>query len=156
MKLRSSVFAGVLVVAGAGSLLGACSSSSPGASDQTTSPHVTTTTSSVPGFSTKISVPGSTTPPFSEATNARQDVTTSACVQNSASLWALSGTVTNRSSDSHTYTIIVDWVDAGDTVQQSKIVTVPSLAAGKTLAWSASGAAGLKDIRCVIRSARLS
>jgi hypothetical protein len=147
---RGPLLAALVGVAAGASLLAGCSSSPPASSAKTSS-----TASGSPGYSTEVSVPGQQSPPYSAATNARPDVTTSVCAQDTAGAWVLNGTVTNRTSATHTYTIVIDWIDKGDTVQQSKVVTVPSLAPRKTLSWSVSGASGLSGIQCVVRSARL-
>jgi hypothetical protein len=60
----------------------------------------------------------------------------------------------NKGTVRHAYTIIVDFTDSTATVEQTKTVSVPQLAPGGTASWSVGGAAGMANIRCVIRSAR--
>jgi hypothetical protein len=146
---RHSLSVALLVTAGAGVMLGACSST-PASSASTTTAQTTTSAPTTTSGAT-------TTVPFNEATNARSDVTTpSVCRPNAAGLWVWTGTVTNKGTKAHTYTIIVDFTDSSATVEQTKVVTVKSLAPGKTVGWTVDGAAGLGGILCVIRSARLS
>jgi hypothetical protein len=109
------------------------------------------------GVSTQTSAPGSSTIPPSLAANARTDVTTpSVCRRDAAGLWVWKGTVTNKSAAPHAYTIIVDFTDSTATVEQTKVVGVPTVAPGGSATWSVGGAAAMADIRCVIRSARFS
>jgi hypothetical protein len=139
--VRRRRYPAVLLVAGTGSLLGACSSS------PATSP---------PGQTTQ-STASTTTVPFDQATNARADVTTpSACQKDAAGAWAWAGTVENKTAATHTYTIIVDFTDAAATVEDSRTVIIPSVAPGKTMNWTVTGASGKSGVLCVIRSARLS
>jgi hypothetical protein len=135
-----------LVLAAAAPVLGACSTGPP-----TSSPGVSTTTS-VPTSTTSTT---STTSPPGLAANARADVITpSVCRRDSAGLWVWKGTVTNSNSARRAYTIIVDFTDSTATVEQTKTVIVPPVAPGGTATWSVGGAAGMANIRCVIRSAR--
>jgi hypothetical protein len=141
----------LLVAAAGGVLLGACSST-PASTASTTTTSASTTTSTPTTTSATT-----TTVPFNEATNARSDVTTpSVCRPNAAGLWVWTGTVTNKGTTAHNYVITVDFTDSAATVEDTKIVTVRSLAPGKTANWSVEGAAGLGGVLCVIRSARLS
>jgi hypothetical protein len=147
---RSRPAGALAVVAGVAALLAACSSTPATSSGSTTTTQTSAPTTSAPSTSAP------TTTAFNQATNARQDVTTGACRANAAGLWSWSGTVANRTSQSHTYTIIVDFTDAVATVLQTQTVTVRDVAAGRTADWSASGASGKTSVLCVIRSARLS
>jgi hypothetical protein len=132
--------AGMWLVLAAGLALGACSTGPPMSS---------------PGVSTTTTVPSSTTTSPSLAANARGDVATPAvCRRNSAGLWVWQGTVTNSNATRRAYRIIVDFTDSTATVEQTKTVIVPPLAPGRTASWSVGGAAGMANIRCVIRSAR--
>jgi hypothetical protein len=138
------MFAGWMVIAGAATLLGGCAR---------TSAATHTSTTATRG---RTSVPSKTTVPFNAATNARSDVATvGTCHKESSGLWAWNGTVKNSSTARHTYTIIVDFTDSVDTVEQTKIVTVSSLQPGKVAAWSVRGARGTTNTTCVIRSARI-
>jgi hypothetical protein len=154
---RAHRSAGALAaVAGVACLLAACSSGTTPSTTTTVPGQTSAPTTSAPTTSAPTTSAPTTTVPFNQGTNARADVTTGVCQANAAGLWLWSGTVANRTSHPHTYTIIVDFTDAVATVLQTKVVTVRALAPGKTAGWTASGASGHKSVLCVIRSARLS
>jgi hypothetical protein len=142
--VRRRLLPALLLVAGTGSLLGACSSGPGSSSSSTTLPGGPATAPT-------------TTVPFDQATNARADVVTpTPCTPDAAGAWSWTGTVQNKTTASHTYTIIVDFTDAAATVEDTKTAVVRSLAPGKTASWTVAGATGKSGILCVIRSARLS
>ncbi len=135
--LRSRrVLAGAAALAGA-ILLAGCSSS-------TTSGSTTTT---------QKTVPGQTTIPYSPAKNARTDVTIATpCVQSPATgLWMATGTVKNSSNTARGYSIVIDFVNSVATVQDTRIVRVPTVQPAKTANWTVGGAKGIAGVSCVIR-----
>ena len=116
----------------------------------------TTTTNALSGVkgttTTTNALSGVTTIPYSPAKNARQDVTTSGPCTSTGASWILSGTVKNSSRSARTYQIVVDFVtQPGFTVLDTKIVTTASVGPGASLPWDATGAAGHKNVACVIR-----
>jgi hypothetical protein len=140
---RSSTLA-VLATVGTALLLVGCSSKGfPNSSSSTTTLAPTTT----------VAAPttGATTIPFSEAKNARQDVTNGACTDVDGA-WVLSGQVKNSAATARTYQIVVDFVaDSGDTVLDTKVITTPSVNPGASTPWQAKSAPGLTHVTCVIR-----
>ncbi len=110
-------------------------------------PKGTTTTTTT----TKV-LPGVTTIPFSLAKNARHDVATSGPCTLTGTSWILSGTVRNSSRSARNYQIVVDFVtQPGFTVLDTKIVTTAVVQPGASLPWDATGAAGKKNVACVVR-----
>ena len=54
-----------------------------------------------------------------------------------------------------TYETVVDFVSsAGSTVLDTVVVHVPSVAAGATSDWTATGAAGKSAVSCIVRQAQ--
>jgi len=93
-------------------------------------------------------------PTYVAADNARKDVTTTGCAQVGHAGWRLTGTATNTSSAKRAYSIVVDFVTPkGDTVLDTKVVSVGPVAPNSTVHWSATGAAGQGEVTCVIRQA---
>jgi hypothetical protein len=119
-------------------VLGACTSSHP-TSSPSNLPGTTTTTVSVP--------------PYNPAKNARQDVTVGACIDRGTKGWSLSGTVRNSAATPRGYSIAVDFVTVpGDTVVDTKLVTVARVQPQASARWLATGAApGVKNLTCVVR-----
>jgi hypothetical protein len=86
--------------------------------------------------------------------NARKQVTSSACVHEGTKGWDAKGVATNTSSSRRAYSIVVDFVTPkGDTVMDTKIVHVGTVAPKSSAPWSVVGAAGQRKIICVIRQA---
>jgi hypothetical protein len=128
--------AALIALAASAALMAGCSSSTKSASDTTTS----------------ITVPGQTTIPYSAKLNARSDATiTTPCTQNAAGAWQASGTVKNSATTPRGYQIVIDFVDSGATVEDTRIVDVSTVAPAATSTWSTSGASGKTGISCVIR-----
>jgi hypothetical protein len=159
-----AVVAGALLLAGCSTNPNSGTRSSAGASKGTTTTtkalpgakKTTTTTNVRPGVkgttTTTNALSGVTTIPYSPAKNARQDVTTSGPCTLTGTSWILSGTVKNSSRSARTYQIVVDFVtQPGFTVLDTKIVTTASVGPGASLPWDATGAAGHKNVACVIR-----
>jgi hypothetical protein len=93
-------------------------------------------------------------PKYVAADNVRKDVSTKGCMQVGRQGWRLSGTATNTSSSSRAYSIVVDFVTAkGDTVLNTKVLSVGPVAPKSAANWSATGAAGQQKVACVIRQA---
>lgn len=93
-------------------------------------------------------------PKYVASENARTDVITDACRPDGSKGWLLSGTAINPSTSLRGYSIVVDFVSSkGDTVLDTKIVSVQSVAPKASAQWSAIGAAGVDDVTCVIRQA---
>jgi len=93
-------------------------------------------------------------PRYVAADNARKDVTTTGCAQVGQAGWRLTGTATNTASARRAYSIVVDFVTPkGDTVLDTKVVSVGPVAPNSTVHWSATGAAGQGEVTCVIRQA---
>jgi len=107
-----------------------------------------------PGNSTStttstIAVP--TSVPYNPLLNARADVTTELCLQG-AHGWTLRGTVHNGRSYARRYQIIVDYTSIpGSTVLDTRFVNIAVVASHQSVSWSATGAAGLANVNCVIR-----
>lgn len=49
------------------------------------------------------------------------------------------------------YSIVVDFVNSVATVQDTKIVSVPTVQPAKFASWAVSGAKGISGISCVVR-----
>jgi hypothetical protein len=113
-----------------------------------TSSHPTSSPSGLPGATTTVSVP-----PYNPAKNARQDVTVGACIDRGTKGWSLSGTVRNSAATPRGYSIAVDFVTVpGDTVVDTKLVSVARVQPQASARWSATGAApGVKNLTCVVR-----
>lgn len=123
-----------------------------GCSANTTSSSTSATRSTSGPTTTTRSLPGVTTIPYSPAKNARRDVTTSGPCRMTGTSWEFAGSVTNSSSSARSYQIVVDFVtQPGDTVLDTTIVTTASVRPGGSLPWTTTGAAGQKDVACVIR-----
>jgi hypothetical protein len=130
------------VIAGCSVLLGACSSS---ATPPTSAPPQHTGAS--------VIAPGGTIP-FDLAHNARADLVLEPCTQTSGR-WVLRGTVTNSSSTSKSFQIVVDFVTRpGSTVLSTTVVEVAAVGPHTTAHWSATGAAGKSDVACIVRQAQ--
>ena len=137
-SVRAASLIGLLTVVASAAILGGCGSGHKSAAPAST----------VAGETTTVSVPR-----YNAAENARQDVTTGACVDGGAKGWSFSGTVTNSASKARGYSIAIDFITVpGDTVVDTKLVTVPSVQPHATAKWSTSGAApGTKNLTCVVR-----
>ena len=130
------------VIAGCAVLLMACSSSS-------------TTTTTVPSQHTGTSViaPGGTIP-FDLAHNPRADLRLEPCAESSGQ-WVLPGTVTNPSSTTKSFQIVVDFVTRpGSTVLSTTVVEVAGVGSHATVHWSATGARGKSEVACIVRQAQ--
>jgi hypothetical protein len=93
-------------------------------------------------------------PKYVASENARTDVVANACRRDGSQGWLLSGTAINPSTSLRGYSIVVDFVTRkGDTVLDTKIVSVQSVAPKASARWSAIGAAGADEVTCVIRQA---
>ena len=93
-------------------------------------------------------------PKYVAADNVRKYVSTTGCVQAGSKGWRLSGTATNASSSARAYSIVVDFVTTtGDTVLDTKLLTVGPVAPKSAVDWSVTGAAGQHHVTCVIRQA---
>lgn len=93
-------------------------------------------------------------PKYVAADNVRKDVSTTSCAQAGGRGWRLSGTATNPSSSSRAYSIVVDFVTVkGNTVLDTKLLTVGPIAPKSAVDWSVTGAAGQHHVTCVIRQA---
>ncbi len=156
---------GVLAAAGMVLVLAGCSSSpstnagANGGSSTTTSSGggqgAGGSTGTTTGSSVSTTVPQGTTIPYNPLLNARQDVTiVSPCTQSSGS-WLAHGTVHNSSSKARGYQIVVDFVDHSDTVLDTKIVTVPTVAPNASTTWQTVGAPGQSSVSCVIRQVQV-
>ncbi len=151
MTRRGQTVAAAAVVLLSATSLGACTSGGPAAGGSTS---LATTTST--STSTTIGAQATTTT-FDEATNARPDVVAvPPCRRDAAGAWEWTGTVSNKTAEAHTYTIIVDFTDSAATVEDTKKVVVHGLPAGHSASWTVSGATGKTAVTCVIRSARIS
>jgi hypothetical protein len=142
MTLPPRIRTGVVLALAAGALVmaGCSSGSTPGA--------VTTTS---------ITVPGQTTIPYSPAKNARTDVVLQTpCTQDATGAWVATGTVRNSATIPRAYSIVVDFVNSGATVQDTQIVKVATVASGAQASWSTAGAQGRSGIACVIRQVQFS
>jgi hypothetical protein len=153
MNIRSTALAPLLVVSLA-LTLAACDASFPartGASATATgtaSPAVAVTAGSGTKDATvKI-------PKYVAADNVRQDVSAAGCAQAGHQGWRLNGTATNTLSSPRTYSIVVDFVTVkGNTVLDTKLLTVGPIAPKSAVGWSVTGAAGQHHVTCVIRQA---
>jgi hypothetical protein len=93
-------------------------------------------------------------PRYIAADNARKNVVAVGCAQDGQRGWRMSGTATNTSSSTLTYSIVVDFVTArGDTVVDTKVLRVGPVLPRETTRWSTTGAAGRSQVVCVIRQA---
>jgi hypothetical protein len=131
--------------------LTACTGPSHSASNKST-----TTTSHVPiSFGPTTTATTVFVPKYDPAKNARRDVSPGACVNAGDKGWSFKGTVTNSSAASRGYSIAVDFITVpGDTVQATRVVSVPKIAPHYTKKWSVTGAApGQKNLTCVVRQA---
>jgi pectin methylesterase-like acyl-CoA thioesterase len=127
--------------------LTACSSS--GSTSAATAAPASSTAqavSSAPAQAVKV-------PKYVAAANARKEITTSGCVQAGGN-WKLKGSATNSTSSARSYSVVVDFVKTkGDTVVDTKVLTVGPVKPKATVSWAATGAAGAQNITCVIRQA---
>jgi len=106
------------------------------------------------GYPSGTVVPAVAVPKYVAAENARKNVTASTCTDSGAKGWLIKGTATNSSTSPRSFSIVVDFVTRkGDTVLDTKIVRVPSVAPRATKHWSALGAPGQTKVLCVIRQA---
>lgn len=143
-----------LLVIAAGLALAACGGHSParaGAAATATAaarPAVTVMSGSgTKGATVKV-------PKYVAADNVRKDVSTTGCAQAGSRGWRLNGTAINPSSSSRAYSIVVDFVTVkGNTVLDTKLLTVGPIAPKSTVGWSVTGAAGQHHVTCVIREA---
>ncbi len=93
-------------------------------------------------------------PRYVAADNVRRDVSATGCVRAGSRGWRLKGTATNTSSSSRAYSIVVDFVTVrGDTVLDTKLLNVGPVAPKSAVHWSVTGAAGHRNVTCVIRQA---
>ena len=93
-------------------------------------------------------------PRYVAAHNVRKDVSTTGCAQAGSGRWRLNGTATNPLSSPRAYSIVVDFVTVrGDTVVDTKVLTVGPIAPKSAVGWSVTGAAGRHHVTCVIRQA---
>lgn len=93
-------------------------------------------------------------PKYVAADNVRKYVSTTGCTQAGRRGWRLNGTATNPASSSRAYSIVVDFVMVkGDTVLDTKLLTVGPIAPKSAVGWSVTGAAGQQHVACVIRQA---
>jgi hypothetical protein len=146
------IIIGVAGAAAAFAFLAGCSSNnSPTAASTSTTTTVKSTTGTTGPHGPATSIPGATTIPYNPALNARTDVTTLGCTP-VLGAWELKGTVKNSAAKTRSYQIVVDWItQPGDTVLDTKIVTVSNVAPGASEPWNATGAAGQKNLACVVR-----
>ena len=141
-RTRTSCLKALVVAA---LLLCGCSTSDGGRSSAPTS----TTGTTVPPSSTG---PVATTIPYDPSLNARSDLTVERACTYSDGVWGIGGKVQNSSSVERSYQIVVDYIaQSGDTVEDTQIVTVSSVAPGATASWTSSGGRGDPDLACVIR-----
>jgi len=95
-----------------------------------------------------------TTIPFDIKHNARADVVPGACVPSGGRL-TMSGSVMNSSQVTRRYQIVVDFTSVpGNTVLDTKIVNIASLASQQKIQWSATSNVGISNANCVIRFAQ--
>ena len=95
----------------------------------------------------------STTLPYDPHHNARADVSTNASCNIVNDKWVLEGVIVNSATFARKYQIIVDFVTtSGATVQATSILQVPRVESHATYNWTVSGAKGLINLSCVIRS----
>jgi hypothetical protein len=107
---------------------------------------VATAASSTPAPALKV-------PKYEADANARRDIATSGCVQAGGD-WKLNGEATNSASSARSYSVVVDFVKIkGDTVVDTKVITVGPVKPKSTVDWSTTGAAGAQNVTCVIRQA---
>jgi hypothetical protein len=93
-------------------------------------------------------------PKYVAADNVRKYVSATSCAQAGRRGWRLRGTATNASSSSRAYSIVVDFVTVkGNTVLDTKLLTVGPIAPKSAVGWSVTGAAGQHQVACVIRQA---
>jgi hypothetical protein len=112
---------------------------------------IPTTTTTQPG-----PVP-TTTIPYAASKNARADVTTDGACAKAGGAWVLQGAVRNSATFARSYQIVVDYVTVpGNTVIDTRIVTVPTLNPAASTTWSSSGAHGSAHVACIIRQVQFS
>ena len=118
-------------------------------------PAKSTATTAAPNSSSTTTVPGDTPAPFNKAKNAHDEVkTTGPCTQTGGA-WVLKGTVTNTTSASTGYSIVVDYVQVpGNTVLDTEIVKVASVAPKQTVPWQSSWTYANNDVTCVVRQSQ--
>ena len=93
-------------------------------------------------------------PKYVAADNVRKYVSTTSCAQAGSQGWRLSGTATNPLPSSRAYSIVVDFVTVkGNTVLDTKLLTVGPITPKSVVDWSVTGAAGQHQVACVIRQA---
>lgn len=126
--------------------LAACGSNSASTVTSAARPAATVT-SGTSGATVKI-------PKYVAADNVRKDVSATGCAPAGRRGWRLNGTATNPMSSSRAYSIVVDFVTVkGNTVLDTKILTVGPIAPKTAAGWSVTGAAGQRHVTCVIRQA---
>jgi hypothetical protein len=138
--------------------LAACSGNSPARTGtaSTTTGAGKSAASSVAAATSRSGTQGGTVkiPKYVAADNARKYVSTSGCVQAGNQGWRLTGSATNPSSSPRAYSIVVDFVTVkGDTVLDTKLLSVGPVAPNSAAGWSVTGAAGQHHVICVIRQA---
>jgi hypothetical protein len=145
---RRSPIAAALAAACLVSLVAAACGSSHKSAAPTTLPASSTSSPTFKQPTSTVSVPT-----YNPAKNVRRDVQAGACVDQGSKGWALSGKVTNSSTKPQGYSIVVDFITVpGDTVLDTKLVSVPTVQPHASATWSATGAApGEKNLTCVIR-----
>ena len=97
----------------------------------------------------------SNVPAFHAERNARQAVTVRSCLAHPSGAWSMAGSIANHSSESASYTMVVDFVTVpGSTVVHTSVVRVHRLEPGKTAQWVASGGHASQRLTCVLRYAQ--
>jgi hypothetical protein len=121
--------------------------------------HAPTTTPSTSSSSVTTSLPTSSTttttldiPVFNYKYNARSQVTPTSCTF-SHNEWTSEGNIHDPKSYNEKIELVIDFVNTGATVIDTKLVTVDRLGAHDTHQWSVSGAAGYKNLGCAIQYA---
>jgi hypothetical protein len=87
------------------------------------------------------------------AHNARGDLHAETCKEASGA-WVMRGTVTNPGTAATGFQIVVDFVTKGDTVLSTTEVNISYVAPKGTTSWSATGARGKSDVKCIVRLAQ--
>jgi hypothetical protein len=137
---------GVVAVGVVCAAVAGCGGGKPASSPAPATSAVPTTASASP--STTMAVPA-----YDPARNARPEVKAGVCAGGASTGWSLSGTVTNASTGTRGYSIVVDFITVpGDTVVATRVVTVPPLEPRASAKWTAAGPGpGSDHLTCVIR-----